>query len=61
MIQARQINVNSKGDREEIEIEDYFHPANVFARRFSEHIEVVIKHFPIFRRMKQMAKALILV
>lgn len=52
LLQARQVKVSSKGDREEVVIHDPSHPANLFARRFTDYIEVVIKHFPVFRRIK---------
>lgn len=52
--------ITAKGHLEEQKIENFNHPAVNLAKKLNEHYDLVAKYYPCFKKLKQIAKALVL-
>ena len=59
-LEAYKIIVNQKGEVKEAFLDDPSDPAVVFAKAFNENVELVFKHFPIFKKIQQIYRAMLL-
>ena len=59
-LEARKILLNSHKEIKEVNIDDTEDPAYIFAKSFSDNIELLYKHYPVFKRVKDIYRAMLM-